>query len=427
MILLHLRKLKNGLIGNAWKGAGDEIHVPRVAGTICLVGYGVLLVVASIVVGVDSVQIDGKREVGFIAAPNWSITAIAIWPVLFYVLRVLVDGADLVFGELDRSPMAWLAGAAPRGTIAATWARHKRLLRRLTVVVLFAALAFSFVEWWGYSGKTLLRGATPNEGELDWSSIRAGYFWFDNVTQAIFTLFAFLYQGVAIALMATFAATTILISRTMGLHASGIERPSLLIDIESNDPSNRVGFERFVMIIDYMISFVALAFVNFFLTRIQNAYLRSDAASLFDFLSRDLRPRSNDSLNDLFQSGLLDFSSVAVSVGAVIALFQCFFFFNATLRHSAMQARNRSDHELIRGAPAAKALKVGLDRDKVRERLRGANVWPLGYSDLVPTLSFLAICLVSIIFYRIGVYLVFLWIIGWIVARTAASLIKGRS
>lgn len=418
------------LFHRLWRIAGHGIHAPRLGMTMLLFGYGLVLVVLSALFQVSFLaHKDGLlpvREVGFLAAPNWALTALVVWPAMFYVLRALIDNAQLVFEDLDGSPMTWLAGTGPLETVASTWARHKRLLRRLAVIILVLCLLGTAIEWWCSSGGPLLRGERPTEGELDWSSLypdgasasaRAG--------QAFFTLLAFLYSGVAIALMLTFAVAVVLMARTMGLHGAGLERPPLLIDIESNDPSNRVGFERFVVVIDYMIVFVALAFLNFFLTRVQNAYLRDIAhSSIGDFVGQDFLVRKVEEFPELLQISALDFSSAAVSVGAVVAMFQCFFFFNATLRHAALQARNRSDHILIRPDMLRKAKASGLDAGGVRERLRTANVWPLGYSDIMPTLSLLTICALVIVFYRVGVYLVFLWILGWIVARAAGSLIR---
>lgn len=419
--------LAKGILHRFWRVTGHGVHAPRAATTAALAGFGVLLLLLSWAAGVSTHVTSSRNwtvdhETGFLYAPNWSITAVAIWPAMFYSLRALVDGADLVFRDIDNSPMAWMAADEPGQTIGSTWARHKRILRRFAVVALALATIWSVAEWWGYSGSTLLCGSRP--AEYDWSAVPAT----DGLgpgVQAGFALLAFLYQGIAVALMLTFAATTILMARTMGLHGSGEERPPLLVDIESNDPSNRVGFERFMIVIDYMIVFVTLGFANFFLTRIQNAYLRDkDSASLLDFVQQDFLVREVDKIPELFQKISLDLSSLAVAVGAVIGLFQCFFFFNATLRHSALQARNRSDHVLIRKEMLEKARESGLDVAGIREKLRSANVWPLGYSDLMPTLSFLAICLITILFYRVGIYFVFLWIAGWIVARAASVAIK---
>jgi hypothetical protein len=362
------------------------------------------------------------REVGFWAALNWSVTSIAIWPAMFCTLCSMLDAADRVFADIDKSPMTWL-GQSGHGGILTTWHEQQRLLQRL--ILYFATVAFtaSALEWWFDSAHPLFWGT--RSPEYDWSAIRPDARPITWSIRAAFSLAAFVYQGLALTFMLTFAAATILIARAMGLHGSGHRKPPLLIDIESNDSSNRVGFERFMIIIDYMIVFVALAFANFFLTRVQNAYLHdpSGSPSLGAFVAQDFVIRKTDEIGKLFVLVSDDFSSVAVGMGAFIGLFLCFFFFNATLRHSAMEARNRSDHVLIESAMLARARRSGLELTDIREKLRSANVWPLGYSDLMPTLAFLTICLVTIIFFRIGIYLAFLWIAGWIVARTASGLV----
>lgn len=413
---------------------GRILALSRARMILFLVAWGAILVGLSIVLKLDSViSCDPvRREVGFLAAPNWTITALAIWPTMYFVLRSVLHSADQTFADIDSSPMAWLARGSEK--VGATWAANKRILQGCIVLALLLGLLPSLAEWVSNSAGPLSRGAIPDNIDRDWSNLSAvGCGGTARAAQAGFALLAFLYQGIAIAMMLIFAAATILIARTVAQHGAGTAKPPLLIDIESNDPSKRVGFERFMIPIDHMIAFVSLAFANYFLTRIQNAYLRADLpplppgeehATLWNFLRQDLSIDPRQDLSRLFDSRLEDFSSVAVSIGAVIALFQCFFFFNAALRHAATLARNRSDHALVRGKLAERAAETGLDRAEVRARLQSANVWPLGYSDLLPTLSFLAISVTTIIFYRIGIYLVFLWIAGWILSRSAAALLR---
>lgn len=413
-----------------------KVRPPRLRTTGLLILFGLTLIAASALLGVAKLvhilpctsaqPLSGipPRQVGYLVAPNWALTSTIVWPAMFYALRSLLRAADSVFEEIDSSPMAWLATRRNQSSIRETWSRQKVNLRRAVALAGVIALVFSASEWWGASGSPLLQGTRPAEGETDWSSIRSGRPATD-AARAAFTFAAFMYQGIAITLMASFAVAVILIARTMGLHGTGEAKPPLLADIESNDPFKRGGFERFVVIIDYMILFVFLSFVNFFLTRVQNAYLRDfDHDSILDFIQKDFVILDLNQIRRLFEVGSTDYSSLAVAIGSVLALFQCFFFFNATLRHAALQARSRADSVLLRSPLAQRAASTGLDADKIRERLREMNVWPLGYSDLMPTLSFLTICGATIIFYRIGLYLVFLWIAGWILARAAQGLVR---
>jgi hypothetical protein len=376
-----------------------------------------------------------RHQVGYLAAPNWTAPTLLLTPLMFYTMRCVIDSAERAFADIDCSPMVWLARDANRNAVFATWEANKRLLRIIVPVGFVAALAASLAQWAVQSALPLYHGYMPaNLHKMDWSNVAAwpgsaGHTWW-SFGNGAFAFLAFFYQSVNVTIMLTFAASTVLIARTMALHGTGDANPALLVDIGSNDPAKRLGFERFIIVIDYMIGFVGLAFVNFFLTRIQNAYLTSDLyASLGQFIRQDLTVSPDRGLpqvvTTLFSSNLDDYSSIAVSIAAVVVLFQCFFFFNATLRHTATLARNRSDRALATGRLKTKAAAIGLDQAAVRERLQSANVWPLGYSDLLPTLSFLTICVCTIVFYRIGVYLVFLWIVGWIVSRSAAGLLRG--
>ncbi len=418
----------------------QRIRENRLRSTLILVGVGAVLLGLSWLSGSASMRVptaptppcvspsglECVHQVGFLYAPNWAFAGLILWPAMFFVLAGLVRQLDETFADIDRSPMTWLSAAEPTAGLLATWESQKRTARRAIPVLLAVALAASLAEWWWGSARfladtALLAGA--GDLERDWSSIRAS----DSLwpVQAVMTLLAFFYQAVALTMMVTFALLVLLAAKTMEEHGSGRSKPELLVDIESNDPGNRGGFERFIIPIDQMIVFVALVFLNFFLSRVQNAYLRtSDAPDIGSFIAQDFIVQDVSNLGDLVRIEGLDFTSVAVTFGAVIALFVCFFFFNATLRHVAIQARNRSDHVLMREDMLGRAAETELDRSAVRERLKATNVWPLGYSDLMPTMSFLAICVVVILFYRVGLYILFLWILGWILTRAAAGLLK---
>lgn len=99
--------------------------------------------------------------------------------------------------------------------------------------------------------------------EQDWSVAMAGRSALLRVAAAGFSLLAYLYQALALVMLFAFVGATLLMARTIGRHGSGRAEPPLLVDIGSNDPQTRVGFEKFVLMIDYMILFVFLAYTNF--------------------------------------------------------------------------------------------------------------------------------------------------------------------
>lgn len=73
-----------------------------------------------------------------------------------------------------------------------------------------------------------------------------------------------------------------------------------------------------------------------------------------------------------------------------------------------------------------RAGRYDLDIKQIQSRLQAANVWPLRYSDILPTLSLLVICMVSILFYRIGIYVVLAWIASWVILSSAAGIVKKK-
>jgi hypothetical protein len=428
-------------VGSILNAVGSVLDAPRSEVTLLLAGIGCMLLLVGGLLDVGKMTVpqwactaamfakavcSPGHQVGYLYAPNWAIGSVAVWPAMFYALSSLLRHAELAFETIDGSPMAWLGGEATGArSVLATWRRHKDRLRTIAGGALVLGLLVSVAEWWGKSARSLLLGQPTIEHEIDWTALPVADSFGWHLAQAAFTLAAFLYQGIVIAMMVTFAASAILMARTTAVHASGEAAPPLLVDIESNDPAKRLGFEKFALVIDYMIVFVALAFAAFFFTRLQNAYLRdSHHRTIGEFIRQDFFVQDLKHVPDLLTVAGLDLSSTAVVIGGVLIMFQCFFFFNATLRHAALQVRNRSDHELIQEPLLGRAAASGLDRAEIRTRLRDANVWPLGYSDLMPTLSFLTLSVVTIIFYRVGIYLIFLWIGGWVIARGASGLIR---
>jgi hypothetical protein len=417
----------------------QSLEENRLRSTLILVGVGVVLLALAWLCENLSMRVPETgsspcdvsnspcgHQVGYLYAPNWAFATLILWPAMLFVLAGLIRQLDQSFKDIDHSPMTWLAAEDGSQSVLATWKKRKATAERIIPFVLLLAVAISLAEWWWGSARFLVDPdllETAGDVERDWSSIQgqAGSYW----VQVGMTLLAFLYHAIALTLMVTFVLVVLLAAKTMDEHGSGRSKPELLIDIESNDPGNRAGFERFMVPIDQMIVFVALVFLNFFLSRIQNAYVRtSEWSDIGLFIAQEFTLKAGDGIEELVLIEHLDFTSVAVMFGAVIALFVCFFFFNATLRHVAIQARNRSDHVLMKPAMLSRSAETGLDAVAVRDRLKNANAWPLGYSDLMPTMSFLAICVAVILFYRIGLYVIFLWILGWIVTRAASGLLK---
>lgn len=433
--LKHAAIVANRLIGRvaAW------LIEPPGWGVGLLMVWGVLLVVLSFALGVASTKtmaapcltvapcLDfNARQLGFFFAPNWSLTAIGIWPAMYFALAGMLKQASQVCRTIDDSPMSWLSKPREPSSVSHTWEQHRTALAVVISVLLFTTTIASLSEWWSASGSVMIGGRPlGSKDELDWSIAMLGRGTLLQYANAGLAMLAYLYQAVVLVMLFTFLGVTLLMARTIGRHGSGSASPPLLVDIGSNDPSSRLGFEKFVLMIDYMILFVFLAYTNFILTRIQNAYLRSpNADSLLSFLEQDLALPSTDHLNRLFAVERWDWSSSAVSIGAIIVLFQCFFFFNASLRHAAIQARNRSDQALLAPALLKRAKRYEFDVKEIQARLRGANVWPLGYSDIAPTLSLLLLCMLSILFYRIGIYLVLGWVVSRVILRTAVGIVK---
>jgi hypothetical protein len=398
--------------------------------------FGIALVILSLLSGSLDVSclISGtNKQVGYLYAPNWSITTILIWPLMFFFLTKIIKEAGDIFSEINKSPMTNLYDEETNAaSLEMTWFLHLKRVTKIIPFLFVIALLFSMYEWNKYSFSaygTDLNSWIKKGKEVDWA---VGFLcdasvYSMNLT-VILSFLAYLYQSIIITIMISYFLVVSAVAKTIYSHASGESFPHLLIDISSNDPHYRMGFERFSILIEYMVAFIFLAYMNFYFTRIQNAYLNAHGTNkdLIYFLKEGLLQKiSWENFGDLFVTGWsLDYSSIMVSIGAIVLFLFCFFIFNVVLRYSAILSLARTNKLLINSQFIKTCAAYSIKADQIRPFLSKMNIWPMGYSDVLPTLRILTLSLICIIFYRLGLYLVLIWVLSSLIFGGKKNLLK---
>ena len=415
---------------------------------------GFLLVAASFILGIGSTTVRAAdanhtevvKEVGFALAPNWSIVACLLLPAALLYLCKAYRSFPLVLRHLAVNKMAVTADLGPLAPtdLDALWRRQLKRYARPLLALIGVGFVVSLWEW---ATNSLLPLALRDPGkapELDWSlgvlfdalghPAHAG-FW-HLIGNGAFSFVAFLAQGIILGALLTF----LYIELTVATFVTDLSRPEgahrLLPDLRSCD--DRLGFESFGSFIETSLVFVGILYTIFYLSRIQNIYLRTSDASILDFVSQRLvagivkNPLDLGAKVEIFKSGMdhtdsLDYSSLMVALGTFAVLLVAIFMIVSTVRDSAVRARDELGRCLTE-SPEPTLRLLGLTREQAEARLAQMVFWPVRY---IRAREFFAVALmgaICIIFYKLAMILFGLLIfrIFWEIARYILGLPESR-
>lgn len=379
-----------------------------------------------------------EKEAGFGLAFNWSIGLTLLLPAaILYLcksyrsfLRVVreVAGRQMVLTDT-------LETVSPERLLN-RWreildSRHRWLLLLLVVGTLF-----SLWEWWDYSARPLLFNDVELAEEWDWS---VGVLLSDRgepttapplarIKNASISLFAFVGQAFMIAVVLIFAYHALMVSSFFTRTAGPDGRLKLIPDPRSRD--SRRGFELMAEFIEHSLILVAILYFLFYLSRIQNIFLRSDADSVLSFIRNDLliglvaNPWDLGATIEVVRKGLepaeakADYSSIMVSLAAFGVMMVAAFMVGSTVRDAARTARQ----ELLalvdsKGERLSHVLGVG--PAEIEESMNGMVFWPVNYLRAGQFFGLVVLGVFCIFFYKLGVILLAFVLVRifWEVAR----------
>jgi hypothetical protein len=375
---------------------------------------GAVLVAIAFVLEIASVTISKNgvlRQVGYVAAPNWSLTFTFIFPLFVYFALSAIRSADRAFPSLDNM-LVEPSGEPDADGASGLARRYRKLLNRSgRVALVLACLVFlgSIAEWYAYSARPLLFGAPVPEGEVDWSVAALTSGAGARAANAAFSFAAFAMQGVYVAALIVFLVYVYVFTELTRNLADATQPPILVPDVES--PDHRRGFQRLGRIVEEIIFASACAFVVFWLSRLQNLYLQSSAPSLWTYLRGGVGKTASFSWSDfvkaLGDTGEIEFSSAMVLMGALATISVCVGVPLHTLRRAADAARETA-RQLASKRPRLFAKQCS--DEEVTQSLDSMVVWPIAYPRLNELLFWLVFALLSLAFYRIGVAFLAVWV-----------------
>ncbi|MCA1850365.1 MAG: hypothetical protein LC672_04815, partial [Acidobacteria bacterium] len=241
-------------------------------GVLC----GLLLVVASFVAGVSFRQQPGGKEVGYIYAINWSLNYTIVLPFMLYFLFASFQKVDGLITRLAKNKMVvdedWRVQS--KEALRDGWDGMAMRTAKLRLLLTALALIFCLGEWYLNSALPLYTGQTAGL-EQDWAVAFAAQDApaVNKLGNAVFTFFCFLLQWVAASAVLDFCVFMCMFSLLIYRHSQENSAVKIVPDLDSEDA--RRGFQVFQPLMENVMFTAIFAFAMFYLTRLQNLYLRA--------------------------------------------------------------------------------------------------------------------------------------------------------
>jgi hypothetical protein len=441
-----------GIFKTNWPANNAEVCA------VAVVVAGFVLCALSIMIGVFTVTFDGKfrvnelatkviafdgiagKEVGYLAALNWSFYGVLVLPVI--VLTGL-----LAFRNMETT----LRGVAARGMIRksdtlapvspeeylAEWRRTDLAWR--TVLIVVAILSGGFIMWDGIKVVTapiwnpsLLSNIQlgHTDYEYDWSiatlfnnpKLALGETGTSRIAQTFFDILAYM---IVPGLSTVFAFVVAVISlRFMAFVGNrGATRRGWIIVLDASQKENKLfGWNEFEQFFSCLLYWSLAVLFGLWLMVVQNAYLRADdspniVSFLFsdsnsivgsgwqEFLEKLAREDGVDKTFGEFTAWLFAdpssvfFANTQWAAAILVYGFVCSFAVFGSwwmLRVTARKSRQTALEHIDKVAPAA-----GLTAQEFKERVRKMKIWPIGWIDQWPLFGLLIFMFASLVSYRL--------------------------
>lgn len=397
------------------------------------------LVVAQIL-GVDDV-VDWKgRQVGFLFAPNWSISPLVLFPLVGTIVLLLLRTIEQAIRQLVSAGMVYQRSRKSRVLqSAALIQRWRNLLGNgliLWLVLSFLGAAQSLHEARTNSHLPLEKASSFSDAatqklfkkdrvEADWAvaSVLPG----EEVSPKANYLFAYsaflLLQG---GMLSTLALFLVVVScfGVFVLRLAWEGDTSLIPDPSATD--ERRGFEILEAPGTQMLIAGFCLFCAFYLTRVQNTYLLGEGST--NLLQLVLEPVSlalgetKSSLLEILKPDLAINYSIgwALGAGLVVVILMFAIIPALLLRAAANKARDTLNKELT-GMSSTKVRQLfGEASAEIRAKLDSMVTWPFKYIRLNVLLLITVLLTGTLFFFKIAPYLyatLLVAAIGNVVAR----------
>jgi hypothetical protein len=364
------------------------------------------------------------REVGYLAAFNWSVVYAILFPLALYLMASTISGLADALDRLHARGMvlnkdlarvyttdmtsAWLAGSRARSwlltifavAIPAGFAGTEWFINNLLRLIHVLEGPFKPSDYdWG------LAGLIAKPGEPEWSL--AG-----RLANAAFDLGAFATEALLIGSLIAFFIVVLDLGRVVpsGRRTDVLH---LLPDFNSKDP--RRGFEEFEYALEQLLGVALVAYLICYLVRLEGAYMASaSATSLAEFVREDILagilaaasdPTSKKSLADevvrLFNLGEQQpRGMLAWMLSILIAVFSL-----VTVLFTVRGAARAAKLNALRGLREGSLPSNDPNQASVPQAVESMVIWPFGYLKLDVLLLYVCVAVVTLALYRVGLFL----------------------
>ncbi len=382
---------------------------------------------------------DINREVGYLAALNWSITYAILFPILLYLMANTISGLANALDrlhicgmvhEIDPDALNDPLTALDLGKVKLQAVRTRILTRnwlsgspvRKHFLIIFAIIipaAFGATEWFFNNFLRLIHMApVPSHSDYDWGlaglmPLRPGapeWALVHRLANAAFDLLAFTTEVLLIGSLIAFFIIVLDLGRVVPTGRRG-ETHLLLPDL--NSPDRRFGFEVFSDPLGSLLGVALIAYLICYLVRLQGAYMaNTSSSSLADFVSDYILAGVRQAAKSPTPAHLVDAFVALFNLGDQQIRGALAWMMSVLVAIFSLSAVVMT----VQGA-AASAQRTATDRLKNRnldladqtpknaaDKLKSMAIWPLGYLKLNILLFWIFIAVLTLILYRIGLF-----------------------
>lgn len=366
------------------------------------------------------------QSVGYSSTLNWAIAFTLVTPFFYFFLLRAVREVDRLPRRLADSEMLLDEDLKPHPRAAqvmsARWTAVQKRYASWWLTLSLLGIAQAVGEWIATSVRPLVGRSAPAEFEYDWAVAHIDGNFLERLLNACFSFLVFLQQAWMLSLIAYLIFFVLSVTALVTELRKEGRAVRLFPSVTRSGEDPRLGYQHFSGIFSNFLFAGLFLYTHFFVSRLWNAFLHPAEgeprfSTIWDLIKEPL-VRGVDkggeqglSLRELLVEnlqtiGALNFSGLAVSIGAVILLTLSLALLIFIMRRSAVDARD----ELLAHGPGRRSA----------ERLRNMALWPLRYPGLntLAALGLLgAVCMLA---YRLGVFFVGMVLLascGWAVRQ----------
>ena len=359
------------------------------------------------------------RQVGYMAALNWSVTFLLLFPVILYLMANTIQG---LFNALNRLHARGMVRSqnmkvVKEPLLTARWIRGAPTRAWLLIILAgVIPLGLSLGEWFTNNFLRLMHESSDQLSQTDYDWGLAGLMQADasftyRLANALFDLLTFSSQALLIGSLMTFFVVALDLGRVIPSGRPG-DRYVLIPDLKSKD--HRLGFQEFTNPLEQLLAVALVAYLICYLVRLENAYMASTgSSSIGDFVTSDILAGVTAAAQELSLAEFSDalvrlFSLYDIQVRGALAWLSSVLiavFSLATvvinIRGAALCAKNNA----IKWLEDNSLQPPDGDRAAARQKLDAMVIWPLGYLQLNKLMFWVSIAVTTLLLYRIGLFM----------------------